>query len=256
MDNRNDLQYASLRNSESRILARGEFISNDTFETGNNNNDLIIGPTGAGKTRSYVKPNLLSASESLVITDTKGNLSREVGPALEEAGYKVIVLDFNDPAHSIGYNPFDYIQYYEDEDRYDEKDIMAFSEILYGGKSIGKEPYWDEAGKALMRSLVSCVMEYTDKKDHNIYSVRKLFTLVNAGGKHGSKSRYYNLMQKLRDSNPDSYAAEQYDFAISENVETTSNCIRMMTGNRDSLERYAREQFFFAEPGDVVYIIE
>ena len=64
--------FASLRNEGTRILAQGENASNNTFRTGRNNNDLIIGPTGSGKTRYYVKPNLLQASESLIITDTKG----------------------------------------------------------------------------------------------------------------------------------------------------------------------------------------
>ena len=85
--------HVSLRNDGERILAQGVCVSNDTFKTGHNNNDLIIGPTGSGKTRYYVKPNLLNASESLVVTDTKGNLYKEMGPALRKAGYKVLLLD-------------------------------------------------------------------------------------------------------------------------------------------------------------------
>lgn len=54
-----------------RILAAGETASNNTWETGLNNNDLVIGSTGAGKTRNYVKPNLLEANESFIVTDTK-----------------------------------------------------------------------------------------------------------------------------------------------------------------------------------------
>ena len=230
-------KYSSLRNDSKRILAQGEYVSNDTFETGNNNNDLIIGPTGAGKTRYYVKPNLLSASESLVVTDTKGNLCKELGPALRDAGYEILHLNLADPRNSIGYNPFDYIPYDEATDKYDEKEIMAFSNILYGEKGHCKDPYWDEAGRALLTSIVSYVMEKLPKEDHNIYSVRKLFTLIRANGKQGDKSPYYNLMNALRETNPDSFAAEQYDYVITESVETTSNCIRMMTGNRLSLLR-------------------
>ena len=74
--------YASLTNDGERILAQNITVSNNSWKTGRNNNDLIIGPTGSGKTRYYVKPNLLNASESLVITDTKGNLAEEMTPAL------------------------------------------------------------------------------------------------------------------------------------------------------------------------------
>ena len=57
-----------------RILAQGQLISNSTRTTGINNNDLIIGPSGAGKTRGYVKPNIMQCNESMVIADTKGSL--------------------------------------------------------------------------------------------------------------------------------------------------------------------------------------
>ena len=63
-----------------RILADNETASNNTWTTGLNNNDLVIGSTGAGKTRNYVKPNLLQENESFIVTDTKGLLVKEVGP--------------------------------------------------------------------------------------------------------------------------------------------------------------------------------
>ena len=86
----------SPRNRTSRILAQGVFQSNDPWETGLNNNDLIIGPPGSGKTRTYVKPNLMQCNESVIITDTKGSLLNEVGPLLKAHGYKVINIDFTD----------------------------------------------------------------------------------------------------------------------------------------------------------------
>ena len=61
----------STNRTTKRILAAGTVVSNDTWTTRLNNNDLVLGPTGAGKTRGYVKPNLLQANESVVVTDTK-----------------------------------------------------------------------------------------------------------------------------------------------------------------------------------------
>lgn len=79
-----------------RILAQGQTVSNDTWATGLNNNDLIIGPSGAGKTRGYVLPNILQASESLIVTDTKGTLRQQAGAVLERNGYTVREIDLTD----------------------------------------------------------------------------------------------------------------------------------------------------------------
>jgi len=63
-----------MKNSTVRILSKNYTVSGDTWVTGLNNNDLIVGPSGAGKTRGYVKPNLLQGGESYIVTDTKGSL--------------------------------------------------------------------------------------------------------------------------------------------------------------------------------------
>lgn len=222
--------FASLRNDGRRILAEGESTSNNTWETGRNNNDLIIGPTGAGKTRYYVKPNLLSASESLIVTDTKGNLRKELTPALEDAGYEVLLLDLTNPKKSIGYNPFDYIEYDEENGVFSQKDIATFVEILYGPGQDPSEPFWDDAAKGVLRSMTSCVLETLAKEGHNIYSLHKLFEKANFGGE--KRSEYGRLMAELAAENADSYAAGQYFKVMNEQVERTSNCIRMFAGNK------------------------
>ena len=79
-----------------RILAEGALMDNDTWVTGINNNDLIIGPSGAGKTRSYVIPNILQGNDSMVVADTKGNLVGDLGPALRKKGFQVVHIDFTD----------------------------------------------------------------------------------------------------------------------------------------------------------------
>ena len=228
--NKGKKAYASLRNDGRRILAEGESTSNNTWETRRNNNDLIIGPTGSGKTRYYVKPNLLSASESLIVTDTKGNLRRELTPALEDAGYEVLQLDLTNPKESIGYNPFDYIEYDEENGVYSQKDIATFAGILYGEAQDAHEPFWDESAKGVLRSLISCVLETLAEEDHNIYSVHRLFDKSNCG--EDKRSQYGQLMEELMAENTCSYAATQYYRAINEQVERTSNCIRMFVGSK------------------------
>ena len=98
-------------NKTYRILARDQTVSNDTRATGLNNNDLIIGPSGAGKTRSYVLPNILRASESLIVTDTKGDLCQQTRESLEKRGYVIQEINLTDCISSpYGYNPLDYIR--------------------------------------------------------------------------------------------------------------------------------------------------
>ena len=88
-----------------RFLADGITVSNDTRLTGLNNNDLIIGASGAGKTGGYVIPNIQNISGSMVVSDTKGRLCKMFKAELEAKGYDVHVLDFVDPLNSCGYSP-------------------------------------------------------------------------------------------------------------------------------------------------------
>ena len=120
-----------MHNTGYRILAEGQQVSNDTWITGLNNNDCIIGPSGAGKTRSYVLPNILQCNGSMVITDTKGALREQVGAILQRNGYKVMELNLTDcRVSTIGYNPLRFIRYDQEQDHYNEQDILRVSACL------------------------------------------------------------------------------------------------------------------------------
>lgn len=127
-----------------RILAQGITLSNNTWVTGLNNNDLIIGPSGAGKTRGYVIPNLMQANDSYVVADTKGSLYHEVGPLLKSKGYDVRLVDFKNTENTCGYNPFDYIQFDEKRGCYREQDILSVSKVLAPCQN-QHEVFWDKA---------------------------------------------------------------------------------------------------------------
>ena len=120
-----------MRDTGYRILADGVQVSNDTWATGLANHDLIIGPTGGGKTRSYVLPNLLSSQESFVVTDSKGTLRRQVGGILERRGFQVLELDFTDLLRSPwGYNPLRFIRYDDERESWNEQDIITVAAAL------------------------------------------------------------------------------------------------------------------------------
>lgn len=89
-------RLAASESASSTILAKDRTLSCDTRQTGLNNNALVIGPSGAGKTRNVLKPNLLQMNASYIVLDTKGTLCREVGPVLAAHGYCVQCLNFAD----------------------------------------------------------------------------------------------------------------------------------------------------------------
>ena len=107
------------------ILGQNQYYSLDCYKTKLNNNVLVVGTSGAGKTRSIVTPNLLQASGSYVLSNPKGNLYKKYKPYLEKKGYVVKKLDFTDPEDSAHYNFFRYIR--------NTQDIVKIAHMLRGG---------------------------------------------------------------------------------------------------------------------------
>lgn len=160
-----------------RILAKNVFVSNDTWVTGINNNDLLVGPPGAGKTRGYVVPNILHTQDSLIVADTKGNLCRLYGDHLKEKGYTVMHLDFTDAANTPwGYNPLAYIRECRDEeankngDYYSEQDIKKIAQAICPCLN-SKEPFWDQAAQMYLETIILFVMNLLPPWQHNLYEV-------------------------------------------------------------------------------------
>ena len=127
-----------MKNTGHRILANGISISNNTWETGISNNDLILGPTGGGKTRGYVLPNLMSSQESFIVTDTKGVLRKQIGALLQRRGFRVIELNFSDLLHSSwGYNPLRFVRWDKERGQYCEQDILTTPGPAVGSSTSG-----------------------------------------------------------------------------------------------------------------------
>lgn len=193
-----------------RILAEGELVTNDTWETNLNNNDLVVGSTGAGKTRHYVTPNLLQMNESFIVTDTKGLLRKEVGPVLADHGYRVIDVDFTDMAHSYGYNPFDAIHIDEVTGKVCEQDVMSLAHALVPIENF-REPFWDYATRNLLASYIGYIMESLRAEDHHVGSIAALLAgscSENDSGK--SKGATEVLLDEYADSRPCSLTARKW----------------------------------------------
>lgn len=143
-----------------RILGKGQWISNDDIKSGLNNNDLIIGGTGSGKTGGYVIPNIRQANGNMVITDTKSILYKKLGKELEKQGYDVSILDFVNPERSDTYNPLEYIRtvnHFGLAD-YNHKDIISLSRVLVPTR-IKHDPFWEESARTVMAFLIAFTLE-------------------------------------------------------------------------------------------------
>jgi type IV secretion system protein VirD4 len=187
------------------ILGKNQYYSLDSYKTGLNNNVLVVGTSGAGKTRSIVTPNLLQASGSYVVSDPKGNLYEKYKGYLKKKGYTVKKLDFTDPQHSAHYNFFKYI--------HNTQDIVKIAHMLiYQRKGGGhQDPFWDEAAQLLLQALIAYLREELGGDCQNFHYMMQLVELCQTVGdmeeKHSALDR---LMAELSKKNKDSYALSTY----------------------------------------------
>ncbi|MBQ8922695.1 MAG: type IV secretory system conjugative DNA transfer family protein [Oscillospiraceae bacterium] len=161
-------------NLECGILPNGELFSLDSVKTRLNNNMVILGASGAGKTRSVVIPNLLSACGSYIIADPKGNLYTKYGDYMERNGYKVIHLDFIHPEKSDRYNPLNYVRTTDDA-------MKLASQIVslgYGGKTASNDPFWEKASELLVSSMIGYFMEGGKDIDRSIHGIADLLAKI------------------------------------------------------------------------------
>lgn len=194
-----------MNNKESyRILADGQEMLNDTWKTGLNNNDLVIGPSGAGKTRGYVLPNILQGNESMIVVDSKNTLYEKTRGILGRKGYRLIRINISDlsDASGTGYNPLDYIRFDWKRKSYNEQDIMTISACLVPIES-EKEPFWDFAGRMFLECLIAYVLECLPRQEHTLESVELLYAEMGS-------NIFDRLLREHGSMHPESFAYRRY----------------------------------------------
>lgn len=160
------------------IFTQTEKICMYNFEL--NNNTMIIGGSGSGKTRGYVLPNILNCcnspySPSIVVTDPKGEILAKVGKYLEKCGYAIRVLNLKEQNRSFCFNPFKYIL----EEKYEEQISTIVSSIM-DSRNENKEqksndPFWDEMAKVLLKAIFYAVYEGFPVEERHMSTVMELF---------------------------------------------------------------------------------
>lgn len=155
-----------------RILAAGIEVSNDTRVSGCNNNDIICGTSGSGKTGGYVIPNIQHLDGSLVVSDTKGQLGRRFRADLTARGYQVYTLDLVNPMKSCGYNPMSAIRRYTDGS-YREQDILSLARLLCPITD-HSDPIWDLCAANYMAFLIAYCLEAEPVGKRNLVHVGEL----------------------------------------------------------------------------------
>lgn len=200
-----------------RILAKGVSISNDTKETWLNNNDLIIGSSGAGKTGGYVIPNLQNIDGSMVVSDTKGRLALMFGDELKAKGYSVVTLNFVDPTKSsCGYNPLASIR--RTEQGYVEQDLMTLANNLVPQMD-SSEPFWEMSAQSYIVFLLAFCLDALPPEEQDMLSVCELHRrFIQPNGD-------LSFFEWTAD-HPDTFAAKRFrQLATIRNVEKTWSCI-------------------------------
>ncbi len=158
------------------ILTNDVKMSLNTRQTRKNLNVMVIGGSGSGKSRFFVKPNLMQANTSYVCTDPKGELLRSTGKMLEGYGYKIKVFNLIDMSHSHNYNPFQYI--YDVDGNYSATAVIKMVNVLMkntqkeGGG--GGDQFWDDSTKALLAALCFYLVECENREMQNFSEVMKL----------------------------------------------------------------------------------
>lgn len=195
-------------NTRNRILSKNIYFSLDSENlTQMNNNILVIGGSGCGKSFKFAKPNIMQLSSSFIITDPKGELCRDTAGFLEHHGYEVKVLNLLDMKKSSRYNPFDYVQT-------DTDVIKLIQNLIRNTTPKGaspSDPFWEKAEGMFLQSIFYYVWkegvknEETGKVEHNIGAVLKLLDLAEfTEDRNGNKqpSQLDHLMDELEQKDP------------------------------------------------------
>ena len=193
--------------SKNMIFTRDIYMSMNGRKTRRNNNVLCIGGSGTGKSRFLVKPSLLQANCSFVVTDPSGELLETMGKYLQKMGYEVRVFNLVQMEHSNCYNPFHYI-------RNEEGVLIMINTLIKNTNpkdSHSSDPFWEKAETALLQACCFYLVSECSKEDQNFSNVMKLLRCASAvEGQENVDSALDILFKDLEAKDPEHIACQSY----------------------------------------------
>ena len=198
---------AMFRQKENKILTRHVRLGLDTHKHRRSLNVLVIGGSGAAKTRSYVKPNILAANTNYVITDPKMEVLTATGGWLKSKGYDIRVLNLVNLEESDGYNPFRYLR--------DEKDVLKLVNNLIQATtpkgSHESDPFWTKAETALLQAIILMLFQEAPEYEQNFSMVMRVLEYAEVREEDDEYLSPLDLLfQAMERENPESVALRQY----------------------------------------------
>ena len=171
-----------------------------------NKNVLVVGGSGSGKTRFWLKPNLLQCHSSYVVTDPKGSIVVECGNALLKKGYKLKILNTINFSKSMHYNPFSYV--------HSEKDILKLVTTLMTntkGDGSGGDPFWEKSERLLLTALIAYLHYEAPKEEQNFSTLLEMLNTMQVSEDDEDFQNPVDLLfEDLAKRKPNSFAGRQY----------------------------------------------
>lgn len=200
-------KYSKKPYSQNILLTQNFHISLDTHKHRRCLNILVVGGSGAGKSRGFALPNIMQCCCSMVITDPKAELLRKTGGLLEKKGYEVRVFDLINPDTSFCYNPFEYV--------HDDKDVLRLISNLIQNTtpkgSQSSDPFWEKSETALLQALMLYLLHEAPPEEQNFAMIMEMLGSAQVKEEDEDyESPLDILFDRLEMRDPDSIAVKQY----------------------------------------------
>lgn len=200
-------KYIQKPYSQNILLTQNFRISLDTHKHRRCLNILVVGGSGAGKSRGFALPNIMQCCCSMVITDPKAELLRKTGGLLEKKGYEVRVFDLINPDTSFCYNPFEYV--------HDDKDVLRLISNLIQNTtpkgSQSSDPFWEKSETALLQALMLYLLHEAPPEEQNFAMIMEMLGSAQVKEEDEDyESPLDILFDRLEMRDPDSIAVKQY----------------------------------------------
>ena len=200
-------KYSQKPYSQNILLTQNFRISLDTHKHRRCLNILVVGGSGAGKSRGFALPNIMQCCCSMVITDPKAELLRKTGGLLEKKGYEVRVFDLINPDTSFCYNPFEYVHDYKDV-------LRLISNLIQNTTPKGSQssdPFWEKSETALLQALMLYLLHEAPPEEQNFAMIMEMLGSAQVKEEDEDyESPLDILFDRLEMRDPDSIAVKQY----------------------------------------------